>query len=916
MTHPTLNLPRSVQRSGWLTARRRAGLMALVVGLFGTIMYFLPLVGALKPGGAGWPGFMLTGDVRMIYFPQFVEGYNRFWGGGIFGIDFLTDGGASAYGFRPNLQIFYPPYLVSYLFFNMNNFSTAAAVFCAVQALNLFASLAFAFLFARRFLAFSEAVSVLFAAMFALSYIAGYYIVQTGFLLLTWPVPVIAYLLCRLMFTRSRATPVLGSLLIVNYALTGYAPLMAAGLSVAIILGLYVFFTRIRGRFRNGDAWKLLLPPLTAVALGAAVVAPYFLLQVEWVKGVAHGSQNLNDTAFLLGLRGWDLFRAVSIHVVGGTPTEGRLIWGLTPSWIILLGFFFAVRNGHLIPAYQRVAFLGSLSLYTFVVAVSMGSDSFLSDIFYYGVPIFGSMHIYQRYMLLSQIFLAVMFCLSIIFVHRYASRSEKAWILLISLILTVLLGTLLYATPLFTKLVTIDYFAVELFMNAFAVAVLCLSNSQRGLVLIAFPLVLANLQQPYFVQRSLGSAETWAKMLPYDRQTLNRLVTALAPPPEKTLSKILYLTSEIDTHIPYNHTWLMSGGRAAKYMNYYGYEPHLAMDRNYFGMMGSFYGRHNAGWVAYTGVDHVVWKTSEPERLQQFLASGFEIGTAVPLAGDMISAPVTRRPQTKSGDTLLSTRVDAANWKPILADGWALEAGRIVKVPGNRNHFGIAIPSRKDRVYSVSMMVSGHRNGRLTVAFGGTTGTEILPGGPERVERQFTSDGVGDLWVTAAPEFDGSIEVITVEELPLPPDPASPVLDEQVIDNGIIRLSSRAGAATLKSFSTDWSKTVTASISSTAPVRVSYLMWPISYMRPSVDGKKVFWKHLDGQRVYVDLPAGDHVFKIRFQSRKSVIFSVVMAGYLAAMILVAAAWLLAPWRGRIRSRWQAAFGSSGLGRN
>ena len=914
MTHPTLVNPRPSRRPSWFTAKRRAAILALAVALVGTVLYFLPLIGAFKPGGTGWPGLMLTGDVRMIYFPQFIEGYNRFWGGGIFGIDFLTDGGASAYGFRPNLQIFYPPYLISYLFFNMNNFNTAALVFSAIQALNLFASLAFSFLFARRFLALSEALSALFAIAFALSYLAGYYIVQTGFLLLTWPVPVIAYLLCRLMFARSKAAPVLGSLLIVTYALTGYAPLMAAGLAVAISLVLFVFFTRVRGRFRGANPWTLLLAPLTAVALGAAVVTPYFLLQVEWVKGVAHGSQNLNDTAFLLGLRGSDLIRALSIHLIGGTPTEGRLIWGVTPSCMILLGLFFAVRSGHLIPVYQKVAFLGSLALYTFSVAISMGPDSFMSDIFYYGVPIFGSMHIYQRYMLLSQIFFGVMFCLSILFVHRYASRSEKAWILLGSLILTGLLVVFLYTTSVFSKLMAVDYFVIELFLNAFAIAVLCLAERQRALVLIAFPILLSNLQQPYFVQRSLGSAEVWAKNLPYDRPTMNRIVATLAPPANKTLTKVLYLTSEIDTHIPYNHTWLMSGGRPSKYMNYYGYEPHLAMDRNYFSMMGGFYGRHSPDWVDYTGVDYVVWKASEPERLKQFLASGFEIGTAVALAGDMISAPVVRRPTTTNDGSPLALRIDAANWKPILADGWSLDSGAIAKVPGNQNHFGVAVRSKQNRLYTVSMGVSGHRRGRLTVAFGGTTAPEILPGGPERVVRQFTSDGVGDLWITAAPEFDGRIEWINIDEVPVPAgDPATPVLDQQIIDNGIIRLASQAGATTLKRFHTDWSKTVTAEISSKAPVRLSYLMWPISYMRPSVDGKKVAWQYLAGQRAYIDLPAGDHVFQLRFQSRKSVIFKYVMLAYLLTLALVAVAWATQPYRGPIGSWARRILGSGRL---
>ena len=115
--------------------------VALVTALVGTIAYYLPLLGALQPGHAHWPGFMLTGDQRMAYFPSFVEGYRRFWHGGLLGIDFLTDDGASVFAYRPNLMPFYPPFLLAYLLVDCSELRAGMLAYLTVHVLHQFVGL-------------------------------------------------------------------------------------------------------------------------------------------------------------------------------------------------------------------------------------------------------------------------------------------------------------------------------------------------------------------------------------------------------------------------------------------------------------------------------------------------------------------------------------------------------------------------------------------------------------------------------------------------------------------------------------------------------------------------------------------------------------------------------------------------------
>ncbi len=102
-------------------------LLALAIALAASFFFFLPTLASLRSDSSGWPSFMLTATsdgvvsaVRPELSPLLEGRHLR--------MDFLTHGGASSFGFRANMLPIYPPYLLSFLVFDISKIRTAGMV--------------------------------------------------------------------------------------------------------------------------------------------------------------------------------------------------------------------------------------------------------------------------------------------------------------------------------------------------------------------------------------------------------------------------------------------------------------------------------------------------------------------------------------------------------------------------------------------------------------------------------------------------------------------------------------------------------------------------------------------------------------------------------------------------------------------
>ena len=479
--------------------------VACFTALAGTLLFFLPVLGAFRPATTGWPGYLSGSDTLIFYFPSFMAGYFRFWGGGISGIDFATNGGASVFALRANMMPFYPPYILSYLIFDISNYVQAAVAYTLIQAAHLFACLYFCVLLGRRYLGLSSAASVLFATLYGLTFLSAVYFSFATFFFQMTLVPVMAYAFCRLLFARRLIAAILVSPLIVTHFLTNYAPTMGASLFTAMLICFYVWFTRLRTQIRRPV--RQLYFPMLSIAIAIAVTLPYYIGQIGYFKKSVTTGGGLVEVAISLAFTGRDLFSAISQSIkIGMSPTEGRLVWGLIPIaiWLIGLAVLVTIRPTVSKRFFNLIAF--GLAIYLSVLAITMGPSLPGADIFYYGVPIFGSMHVYQRFLLFAQIFLALSIAALSTVIVTHLSQYARLSLFIVSTVIYLSLTVVISLAPdSIDVIVSRHSFMIELFMLLIAVSLICLGRTQAVLVPIAVMCAILGTGPVYDVQKNFG---------------------------------------------------------------------------------------------------------------------------------------------------------------------------------------------------------------------------------------------------------------------------------------------------------------------------------------------------------------------------------------------------------------------------
>ncbi len=838
--------------------------VATLTALFGSILFLLPILGSYRSGGSLWPGFMLTGDIRMLWFPHFVEGYHRFWQGSIFGVDFLTHGGSSNFGLRANVMAIYPPFLLTYLILPIDNVRVAGAAFCAMHVIHVYVGLYFSVMLARRFLGLGLGSSVLFAGLYILSYQAGLYVAFTPFFFQLTLVPLLAYTLCQLLYARRWTSSVAGSAIVVLYFLTSYGPTMAAGFCTAVLICLHVLYLEMKLEFDFRSSLRRLALPGLAIGLALLIALPFYLGQGSFFALVPGAPKSLSFIAHGDSFNGRDLFAALSSSVLGASPFEGRMYFGLVPVFVLVIGLTLIALNIEQAPRRIISTLAFSLGLFLFVLLISLGQDTIASDTFFYTAPMLGQMHLYQRFLMFGQLFLSLSVASAAGYIVDVATARQRAFIFTGGLLSWFVVSFWLFASESPPKFIIANQLIAEVLLLFSAMATLALGRSQFAVAMIALPVLTSTLFPWYSLQRIFGKKEISQTHISYSRDQASRIAAALNVD-GKVLPKVLNLSDDIDSFLPYNYGWLIS--RDFKFMNFSGYEQHLATENDYHQMMGGWYGRFNRNWILRTGADFVVWNAPSAWKLNQITIDTVTLGPTMHLGNGLMAARLkyVEAPSIGQKSVLLSfPEADPSAWRASTIDGWRLEGGRMQKTKeGLLHHFAVNLWPVKGATYEVSFDLIGSTKGHVIIAFGGVSGLPVPGNQQGRIAHRYTVTGAGDLWFTGSPDFDGAVTNIVVREIAdLPTDEWRPVFD-----NGMLRLEAGSKNAALTDFRTNWSTRLSATIKGTEPSRLVYLLWANYFMLPYVDGQAVSWVKKGGWPAYLEIPAGTHFFELRFVS-------------------------------------------------
>lgn len=877
-------------------ATKRSRVAAIVTAVLGTAIFAVPILQALKPGTAHWPAFLLSGDIRLYLFPQYIAGYYRFWHGGIAGLDFATDGGASIFGFRPNMPQYYPPYLLSYLVFDISHPKVAAVLLSLMQLVHVAIALFFTVRLGARFLSLRTGSAVLLAVMYALSYTTcDYYFYFLYFFQITL-MPLVAYALCDLLFRRRLMAAIVASPIFLTYFLTNYGPTMAMGLIAALMIAAAVFMMHLRPRLGQ-RAYACLIIPAMSLAIAGIVVLPFYLGEEIYHQIASSVPTDINTSAFSGSFNGTDLVSAFSWLLPGATPTEGSLHWGLIPPLVLVLGLYVLLGES---TSFRRLRSLLSFSLGIFAIFLSIcfGQASIFPDIFYTYVPILGTMHLFQRYLMFGQFFLWLPVAIAAqVFSNRASARFRQVCFLVI--IALWLITTLIIAlTPGLAKSVNVGWLLVEGMTFCVGAVILISGRGSIGMAALAVPIAATSLWPIFGEGRGLGTPEFWSNHLNYDYDQLNTLSRAFDGSGSKVLPKVLDLTADIDSFVGRNEPWLLFSRKPV--MNFLGYEPHLAMDQNYARLMGD-YGHFDRNWVLHSGVDTVIWNAASEVNLRLLTVDTVTVAETVSIGNGYNVSRLRYSDNLSPGVFLPSISIPEDHpelWKLATLDGWKLVGGRAAKVQnGVSGNLSVPFAPNPGERYEVSLTVEASTRGQILVSFGNVAYAEPIPGAkPGNYTRTYTAKEPGGLWINGSADFDGSVTNIIIRQAP---DPAIPELPF-VTDNGVLKLEAGDRESVMTHFETNWTKRVSADVDVSSQARVVYDLWPIPYMVPYLDGQAVSWNRVGRNPGFLDLPIGHHHVEVVFKSRAADLFAIFSVCYILIFMATSSFLLL---EGSLRGR-------------
>jgi hypothetical protein len=869
--------------------------LALLVAFVGTVAYYLPLVGGTLPGHAHWAGFALTGDQRVGYFPSFVEGYRRFWHGGLLGIDFLVNDGGSIFAYRPNLMPFYPPFLVSYLLADCSNLKTAIVVYTVIHVLHQFLGLFFSFVFVRKYLGFPSASAALAATVFGLTTYGSSFTGEATFYFQMMLLPVAACALCWLMQTRSWLAAIWVSPVFLTVMLSNYGPTMLASLSMAIMAALIAYWMWIDGP--EPRRLSALTRPLVSLVLAGLVCLPYFFAQIKYKAIIAPTADDIDPVAHDLALSGHDLINGLSPFMdFHRTHFEEILVWGSLPIFLCIIGLDVLIKRKSAIRVRYLRACGASALIYLLVLLPTFGRGLLpAADAFYYLVPFMGRMHIFQRYLGFAQFFFAIAVSALATIAVVYASANAKRVAAFAGIAIWLGVSVALQIWPL-PDATAVSEMLVEVFLMAMGSIALAATTPTAALLVISVLIAVVGLKVAYDIPLATNRIEWWTgEPDPLGAETRSMIDFVKANDGGKALTKIAVASTDI---MPYfNRDWPWMVGKEVKLMTYQGYPPHLTNLADYSAHEFGNYGNFDVDWLKETGLDFIFWNDAMAAQLQPFTKAGLQIGPVLTLPGGNHLAKVS----TQNPVLLDLSPTTASQWpKPMQLQGWAVDGGRLVKSGNDQAQFGFVASAVPRVSYQVDMDVDAKTAGQLRIAYASQVLGLITTAGPMHFSQRVDATEIGDLWISATPSFTGTLSNVTVK---LAPAAGAATEFPATFDNGILRFAGPAGAVT--GFATNYTTRIKLDVD--APGTITYLLWPNPYMVPYLDGVRTTWANPGERPLKINVGPGRHRFEVKFRSRPGLLFYWASILYLIGLAASVAGPFALPYIERYRHRSRGA---------
>jgi len=596
--------------------------MLLVSAVFTTLFFLESLRKGGENGLFASLGDNVIDDNVVLWIPQLMNVVSQFKSLNFFGVDFYTWGGSSEFFLRPNL-IIYNPFLILCTMIPDKYLTPENMRFVMVIMFYIHAFLSCYFLqkLCVRFFKFDYAISVFVAVGYSFSIYAVRSLTFFTFPFYIWLLPLGLYCALSLSERFSHKKLILSTAAFLLIYTSGYVTLSLATL---ILIGVFVLFYHY-SYSGSDEAVKKIFLSLSPAFLSTLIILPLYLAIHEFFALTnPSGGFGLDVSAHALADSPLFLLRAISHNFNIDAPSfESTLIIGLLSLTIISL-FLVNLKKEQFKSEYSFKIFGISLSIFLVSVVITFGNSTALSDLFYYLLRPIGGMHIYQRYLMLTNIFLMISVGVMLQYITRDdLERSGVKKALALSVILLVVLLWVINSKIIPAWILLNSSFVIELIGVVVLLFSFCFCAGKSIRIMAVIIMFLIPLNDMYKYSRDpKGVAMLMDNNIIFDHANEAKLNDYFRSNSTKLLRRYVDITPGFDSYVSKNYPWVYNATstRGDKISSYFGYEAHLAAILGYRHvveyrnpLLGVFTFHPDINFLKATGADFIIYDKANP---------------------------------------------------------------------------------------------------------------------------------------------------------------------------------------------------------------------------------------------------------------------------------------------------------------
>jgi hypothetical protein len=264
----------------------------------------------------------------------------------------------------------------------------------------------------------------------------------------------------------------------------------------------------------------------------------------------------------------------------------------------------------------------------------------------------------------------------------------------------------------------------------------------------------------------------------------------------------------------------------------------------------------YNVDYVRATGVDHVVWKKDDPDKLNRFLDAGYEIENTTSLGEQLRISKVREKADGTSKILNLGENLPKF-MQPGWGRGWTIEGARYLKTEAQDSNFGMPVRTTAGQTYEVDV-AADPAGDALTVWLGGHQCGVFHDAG--RATCSVVSDGFSDLWINSSGSGHPTISSIVIRRV------SDFDADPKVFADGLVEVQGKNGAGSAQSH-TDWARRISIDADLPEGGRAYINVWPSRHLRYYLNGKRVDVEFKDVRRPSIPLPPGASKIEVKLWS-------------------------------------------------